>query len=227
MIKISNLKVKFGNSSSTVLDDINFYMNYGDKILLIGPSGHGKSVFLKVLMGLIPEQFVTGDFYVESQKLRYHDYRQHKIHKKFSTIFQDAINSLHPYRDIKSQFFGKSIKLSDNELEKEFKKFRLIYSNIKNEYPCRLSGGQCQRISMLFPYLVKGRDIIFFDEPITDIDPISRPVILKVIKERFLNNNKKTIIYVTHSYQELLNDRDIKFRQYEIHYGKLKENHHD
>jgi len=214
MIEMSNIFVQFPNIKAPVLRNLTFTLHRGDKVLLVGPSGCGKTVFLKTMMGLIPGSQVTGTIKVNSETLTYNKYRNHSIHNKFSTIFQDAVHSLHPYRNISSQCTVNNNKVNP----KDFELFRLQYKNIENEYPCRLSGGQCQRISLMFPYLLE-REIIFFDEPITDIDQISRKSILEVIKKHFFTDQKKTLIYVTHSYEEL---KDIDFKKYKMKNGTLK-----
>jgi len=216
MIELSNIRVCFSKKAQPVLDHVNFSLNKGDKILLIGASGSGKSVFLNTVMGLTPEKFVQGEFIIDEKPYSYRHYRNHPIHRQISTIFQDAVNSLHPYRKIGKQCTVNGYRPSS----KDFEAFRLQYDDIKNEFACRLSGGQCQRISLMFPYLLK-RDVIFFDEPITDIDQISRKIILEVIKQQFLDKPEKTIIYITHSYQEL---SDIKhFKCYQMRDGHLNQ----
>jgi len=211
MIEINDLTIKFSKLDRPLVSNIRLQIKQGEKILLIGPSGSGKSVLLKTIMGLLPEKYVLeGDFHVHQQKLNYHAYRFCKIHQRIATIFQDAVNSLHPYRQIQHQFDA----ISPDQLESSCNSFRLQHANIASVFPRDLSGGQCQRVSMLFPYLLdSSRDILVFDEPITDIDPISRKSILQLIKDRFLSQSDKTVLYVTHQHDEL---KDINFHRYII-----------
>ena len=208
MISIEDLEIRFGENCKAILSGVDVSVKKGKNTLIIGKSGSGKTKLLETIMGIIPEIYVKkGKFFVDNKELTYKEYKEHKIHKTFSAIFQDAVHSLHPYRTIEKQCQVSSATASD-----VFKKFRLNYSHIKDEYPKNLSGGQCQRISILFPYLLK-RDIIIFDEPVTDIDSISMNTILDIIREEFFNNSEKTVIYVTHSYEEL---SDINFNTYKI-----------
>jgi len=210
MIDISQLTIQFDRDSHPLLYQAEMTIRSGEKVLLIGPSGSGKSILLKTIMGLLPEKFVlSGLFEIDNEQMNYHHYRYHPIHKRFSTIFQDAINSLHPYQKVGRQF--KKITLE--KFKQNCEAFRLNYDNINQAFPRQLSGGQCQRISMLFPYLLDMRDIVIFDEPITDIDPISRKTILQLITKQFLCEPKKTVLYVTHRHNELCN---IDFHRYEI-----------
>ena len=218
MIEIKNLTIQFNHRNPPLIHHANINIQAGDKVLLIGPSGSGKSVLLKTIMGLLPEKFVlAGEFYVQKKQMNYHSYCHDDIHKQFATIFQDAVNSLHPYRQIKKQFS----EIDMDMFNKGCKEFRLQYDNIANVFFRNLSGGQCQRVSMLFPYFQdQAKDILVFDEPVTDIDPISRTTILRLIKERFLSRKDKTVIYVTHKYNEL---SDINFHRYIIENDKLVE----
>jgi len=216
MIEINKLTIQFQQNRTPLFDQVNLCIGSGEKVLFIGPSGSGKSILLKTIMGILPESYVReGEFKVDEKSMTYHSYCHHPIHRKFSTIFQDAVNSLHPYRNIVKQLPD----LPEKMIQEACKSFRLQYHHIANEFPKNLSGGQCQRISMLFPYLLDdSRHILVFDEPITDIDPISRKTILQLIKNRFLNQSSKTVIYVTHQHDEL---KDIKFHRYVIDNNQL------
>ena len=230
MIKVECLTLDFG--LGPVLHQANFRIDPGEKVLLIGASGAGKSAFLNTLMGLTSKRFVKGgNFFVDGRKMAYSHYRRTPICEKFSAIFQDAGNSLHPYRTIEAQcepgivktasfakwircLFSKTSMLrggtenSGEDFDKRitprlFRRFNLHYENLKEKFPIELSGGECQRVSMVFPFLSKNRNIVFFDEPITDIDRIYRPHIQELITETFLKDDEITVIYVTHSHREL------------------------
>jgi len=218
MIEIHHLTIQFKANERPLINKMSLSIHQGDKILLIGPSGSGKSVLLKTIMGVVPENWVkSGTFHINDQILNYQDYQRHMIHERFSTIFQDAINSLHPYRTIANQFhFAKQ-----EAIQKSCQTLRLQYNHIKNAFSRQLSGGQCQRVSIMFPNLLWERDIVIFDEPITDIDPISHKTILQLIKNSFLLKPDKTVLYVTHRHNEI---EDISFKRVELGHTPLSSN---
>jgi ABC-type glutathione transport system ATPase component len=217
MIEISQLSIQFKNSNHLLFDGFSIKIQQGEKILLVGPSGSGKSVLLKTIMGVMPKGCVrAGQFRVLDHWMDYSEYQHHVIHQRFSAIFQDAVNSLHPYRSIAHQFeFAPQ-----DELIQCCDRFRLQYHHVINSFSRQLSGGQCQRISIMFPYLLKHQDIIVFDEPITDIDPISHNSILKQIKSTFLTKPDKTVLYVTHQHDEI---KDIPFKRFELIHQSVTE----
>jgi ABC-type glutathione transport system ATPase component len=218
MIEIQQLCIQFTNSHDLLFDQFSLKIQAGDKILIVGPSGSGKSVLLKTIMGILPRACVLdGKFRVGDQWMDYAAYQQHPIHHRFSAIFQDAVNSLHPYRTIARQFSFAS----QTDIQACCQQFRLQFQSIINTFSRKLSGGQCQRISIMFPYLLRNQNIVVFDEPITDIDPISHKSILKRIKSEFLSNPDKTVLYVTHQLNEI---EEINFKQYVLKQNALKQN---
>ncbi len=185
--------------SRTVLQVSRFDLPRGAKVLITGESGSGKSVFLRALLGLLPADSVkAGTFrWCEDGREQVMDYRHHRrrpfLRERVSLLFQDAINSLHPYRAIAEQ-----CPVPATGAERDlYREFHLDPEILGSRMPRECSGGECQRLSLLFPYFNEQRDLLVLDEPLTDIDWISRENIESCLK-RFLGEEKRTVVLVTH-----------------------------
>lgn len=192
-----------------------------DRYLIQGPSGCGKSTFLKVLAGLAPTGFVGryARFRIEEpngevMRLSYADYRrQARVFAEISAVFQDAPRSLHPFRSIAEQFRGRTL---ENELLQHFKLPREAFFDIER-YPQELSGGECQRLALLFS-TISGRRVLLLDEPLTDIDHMSRGLLATLIDEMVRKCGTSTVL-VTHDPRGL--DAD-GFQHWTVRHGSLE-----
>jgi len=204
-IQVNNISVHL--DGRCLLKVPEFTLNTGHKYLITGRSGSGKTLFLKLLMGRLPTSSVStsGCFSVSVDGKRVLDeqnyacYRRNQVvAKRLSIVFQDAINSLHPYRSIAAQM-PEEVEVS--ELNQVFETFNLNPNYFLNphepRYSKQCSGGECQRLSIVSALLRPARDIFLLDEPLTDIDLISRQMIEKDICQLLLDE-KRTAILVTH-----------------------------
>jgi ABC-type glutathione transport system ATPase component len=201
-ITVKEVSVHLGGRHLLEVPDLT--IETGQKYLITGRSGSGKTLCLKLLMGQLPTSSVSakGRFTVSTGKTlvqNYSKYRRNQVvARRLSTIFQDAINSLHPYRSIAAQLSP----IPCCEVCERFKTFNLNPNDFLNpqkpRYSKYCSGGECQRISILSALLRPERDIFLFDEPLTDIDLISRLEIEQDISQ-ILCDKARTVILVTHN----------------------------
>lgn len=196
LLSIRNLFIDFDDE--TRLEVPEFTLHQGQKYLIQGGSGTGKSVFLKVMMGLLEPVWVKqGHFTLwegtkDEWRGNYSGFRHAKtLHRRLGAVFQDAIHSLHPYRSIADQADG---------LEDHFPDVRLNPTHFfgsRRRFVAQCSGGECQRISLLFVLQSSSRDILCLDEPLTDIDPISVNSVSEIIQQ-LLDTSDRTVVLVTH-----------------------------
>ena len=207
LLSIRNLHVRIA------LNDIfrceEFILQRGDKVLLTSASGFGKSVFLNCVAGLLPTQFVVNGEFIrnDNNEMKYETYVRHRRPlNKVGMIFQDAVNSLHPFRPVRDQLkrFPKD-KLTQDLLSFGFnpeKRDFLAGRHFRNQ----LSGGECQRISLLYALDAK-KELLLLDEPLTDIDTFARQKIEDILADRIFEKlSDKTAILVTHN-AEWLRDK--------------------
>ncbi len=219
-LEVKNLTKSFGETK--VLQGIDFELEKGQVLSIIGSSGSGKTTLLRCINAL--EVADGGEIYVNGSKI--FDAAEANLKKKktnivnFGFVFQSfnlfpqytALENvtLAPYLQIKDRC--KREKLSKGECEKllaEAKTNALTLldkvglSDKSDFYPCQLSGGQQQRVSIARA-LALNPDVLCFDEPTSALDPEITGEVLKIIKELAAEN--MTMIIVTH---EMVFARDV------------------
>lgn len=220
MIKITDLHKSFGNLH--VLKGIDFQADTGEVIAIIGPSGMGKSTFLRCINYIErPEKGIIeiDNVKVDAEKCTEKEIKQLRL--KTSMVFQN-------YNLFKNKTVLDNVMLpmtSVQKLEKdEAKKNALQYIDQVglmdkiNEYPSRLSGVQQQRVGIARAMAVNPK-LILLDEPTSSLDPELVLGILEILKN-LANEHKRTMIIVTH---EMRFARDIADRIVFIDDGKIIE----
>ena len=197
MIEIKNISKTFKNNK--VLDGIDLTINQGDVVAIIGPSGTGKSTFLRCVDRLEKPETGTITIDGETQDLAHiHGKDLTELRKKTGMVFQNF--NLFPHYSVWKNVIDAPIhvqKRDRSEVEKTAMELleKMGIADKKDSYPCQLSGGQQQRVSIVRALAMKP-DILFFDEPTSALDPELTQEILKVIKE--LADEHMTMVIVTH-----------------------------
>lgn len=200
MLKVENFKKSFG--SVNVLKGIDFELEKGKVLAIIGPSGGGKTTLLRCINFL--EKADEGKMLI-NDKLIYdggnsamsdEELRQNRLH--FGLVFQQ-FNLFPQYTALENvtlapNLLGKGSKEENEELGRKLLA-RVGLSDKAGNYPCELSGGQQQRVAIARA-LAMSPDILCFDEPTSSLDPEITGEVLKVIKQ--LADENTTMIIVTH-----------------------------
>ena len=196
MIDARNINVKFGKRQ--ILKDLNFKVNKGEYISIIGKSGAGKSTLLNVISTL--EKEYSGNVFYENKDIRdYNDVEISKLrNKKIGFIFQN-FNLLEDFTVIENIMLpGRLTKIDEMELKKKalelINKFELDLTI--NHYPNELSGGEKQRVAIARALINKPK-IIFADEPTGNLDSRMSIEISNNLSK--LNQEGQTIVMVTHN----------------------------
>jgi phospholipid/cholesterol/gamma-HCH transport system ATP-binding protein len=198
MIRIENLRKELGGRQ--VLDGVTFRIERGEVLALVGPSGTGKSVLLKHIVGLMAPD--AGDVYVDGQPVgdaRYHELVD--VRRRVGYVFQNAalLDSLTVAENLRLALDDESCA-SDQAYCARCIRDTLATVNLDEtvleKRPGELSGGMQKRIAVARA-IVHGPEIVLYDEPTTGLDPENVAAVNEVIL-RTRDRLGATSVVVTH-----------------------------
>jgi len=189
--------VNFGYSNTMVLVDINFKVEKGDFVGLIGPNGSGKTTLLKLILGILPIQegkiIINGksltDF-SEWPKIGYVPQKATSIESQFPATIREVVGM--GLLSLKS--FPKILTQKDSERVSAALK-TVNMDTYSDKRIGELSGGQQQRV-LIAKAMVSKPEILFLDEPTTGVDQESQKQFYDLLAK--LNSQGTTIILVSH-----------------------------
>ncbi len=197
MITVKGLRKNYG--SNRAVDDISFDIQEGEKFILLGTSGCGKTTTLKMLNRLIEAS--AGEIKVNGEDIKQHD--PETLRRGIGYILQN--NSLFPHYTVEENIAVVPQLLGwDNEKIKARCKELIQKLHLSEEYlsyyPAQLSGGQQQRVNIARA-LAADPPILLMDEPFGALDPVTRSSIRKELTQ-LDEYERKTIVMVTHDVDE-------------------------
>lgn len=206
MILLSCEKVSLGYGSHVIVKDLNFTVNAGDYLCIVGENGAGKSTLLKTLLGLqkplsgkISLNVLAGEVGYVAQ--------QTQIQKDFPASVEEIILSGCLARKKFLPFYSAEDK---NVAAQNMKRLGIL--SLAHRCFRELSGGQQQRV-LLARALCAAKKILLLDEPISGLDPTAASDMYKIIAE--LNRSGMTIIMISHDVNEA-----IKHATHVLHMGE-------
>jgi polar amino acid transport system ATP-binding protein len=216
MIKVEHLSKKFGEL--TVLSDITTTVSKGEVISIIGPSGTGKSTFLRCLNLL--DQPSGGSIRIDGTDLMDKHTDVPKIRQKMNMVFQ-SFNLFSHLTALENLTIGQTRLMGMSKGDAELKSRELLklvgLAEKADSYPDELSGGQKQRVAIA-RCLAMEPEIILFDEPTSALDPTMVSEVLAVIRR--LAKDGMTMLIVTH---EMDFARDVSSRVFYMDEGGIYE----
>ena len=194
LIKVENLHKDFGGLQ--VLKGIDFQVRKGEVVSIIGPSGGGKSTFLRCLNLL--EEPTRGKIWFAGEEITAPGVNVNRHRQKMGMVFQhfNVFNNLNVLDNIT---LAPKLEKKVPKDEAEKRAMELLKTvgleDKRRQFPRKLSGGQKQRLAIVRA-LAMDPDVILFDEPTSALDPEMVKGVLNVIKD--LAKSGMTIVIVTH-----------------------------
>jgi phospholipid/cholesterol/gamma-HCH transport system ATP-binding protein len=182
MIEARSLSKTF--KSQKVLDQLDFVIPEGKITVVMGPTGTGKSVLLKLILGLMKPN--SGQILVEGKDIVVmNDEELTEIRKKFGVCFQDSalFDSMSVGENVGFPFTMHT-DLTKEQIAKEVASLlrEVGLAGIESKMPAQLSGGMRKRVG-LARALALNPKVLLFDEPTTGLDPVMTSAINSLIKE--------------------------------------------
>ena len=224
-LTVKNINKKFG--STEVLRGIDFTVNKGEVVSIIGSSGSGKTTLLRCLNFLeiadVGEIAVDGEVIFSADgEHTLSDKELREKRSRFGLVFQ-SFNLFPQYTAHANLTLAPKLKLDERakrekmptavkkQLQAEIEAradallLQVGLADKAGSYPCQLSGGQCQRVAIARA-LMLSPDVLCFDEPTSALDPELTGEVLRVIKS--LKDSERTMIIVTHEMEFARNVSD-------------------
>ncbi len=216
ILRTEGLKKNFGDLE--VLRGIDFSVRRGEVVSIIGPSGGGKSTFLRCLNLL--EEPTGGRVFFEGEDILEKKKRIAEYRRKIGMVFQNF--NVFPHMTVLENItLAPVLEKRTPKAEAEAEALRLLERvnllDKKDEYPRKLSGGQKQRLSIVRA-LAMHPEVMLFDEPTSALDPEMVKEVLNVIRN--LAKSGMTILIVTH---EMAFAREVSDRVVFICDGVIRE----
>ncbi|MCC7430176.1 ABC transporter ATP-binding protein [bacterium] len=211
LLEVNNLKTYFKTDEgiATAVDGVDFYVNEGETLGIVGESGCGKSVTSLSIMGLIPNppgEITDGEIIFKGKNLlKLKEEEMRKIRgNEIAMIFQEPMTSLNPVFTVGDQI-QEAVMLHQKVSKQEARKRAIEMLHLVNipdpekrvdEYPHQLSGGMRQRI-MIAMGLSCNPSLLIADEPTTALDVTVQAQILELIA-RLQKELNMAVILITH-----------------------------
>jgi len=206
VVRVENVVKTFMNKK--VLNSVSFSVNEGETVCILGRSGAGKTVLLRIIVGLLrPDKGTVYLFGKNIFKIRREEL--FKLRENVGFVFQNSalFDSLTVFENVAYPFLKREIPAEELR-EKVLEILRLVeMQGAENLMPSELSGGMKKRVAIARA-LVTEPKLVIYDEPTAGLDPATGRSIVNIIKK--LNEERKaTSIIVTHDLEvaSTLSDR--------------------
>ena len=198
MLEFLNISHKY--DKKMILNDFSMKLEAGEVVSLLGPSGCGKTTLLKLASGI--EKLQNGEIKLNDEIVSSFNFHLNSDKRQIGYVFQDC--ALFPHLTVMENiFFG----IKKNHIAKSSKKIQNLMdqiniSNLTNNYPHELSGGQQQQVALVRA-MASDPKIIFLDEPYSNLDSRLKEKIRDQMLH-ILREHKISALLVTHDPEEAM-----------------------
>ena len=200
--------LSLGYNSHTIVENLNFSVNTGDYLCIVGENGSGKSTLMKTILGLLKPlsgRITTGDGLLPDE-IGYLP-QQTEVQRDFPASVNEIVLSGCQSRCGKRPFYNRTEKaLALENIRK------MGIENLRKKCYRELSGGQQQRV-LLARALCATQKMLLLDEPVSGLDPIVTKEMYALIEE--LHKDGITIIMISHDIEAAK-----KYASHILHIGK-------
>lgn len=195
VLKVAHLEKSY--QKQHVLHDINFSIDQGEVVTLLGPSGSGKSTLIRTLNGL--EKYQSGTITFNGKKVIPNDKNWQALRQKIGMVFQSY--DLFPNLTVMDNIILGPTKVQKRDKAEVVAEARELLKKVdlldyEDSYPRQLSGGQKQRIAIVRA-LALHPEFMLFDEVTASLDPEMVRGVLNIIRN-LADQDDMTMIIVTH-----------------------------
>lgn len=225
LIDVVGLKKYFKVSAGSLhaVDDLDFYINKGETLGLVGESGCGKSTTGRVILRLIPH--TSGEVYYKGENiLNYNNNKMRDMRKEMQMIFQDPYSCLDPRKSI-GQIIAEPLIVNKTVPSKEINEKVMelmtkggVNRKLFNSYPHELDGGRRQRVGIIRA-LALNPQFIVCDEPVSSLDVSIQSQILNLLQD-LQESMGLTYLFISHDLSVV---RHISNRIAVMYLGKIVE----
>lgn len=208
MLEFKNVSKRFGDR--TILNDISFKTEEGEILFILGTSGTGKSVLLKLIVGLLKTS--SGEIWLNSKEISsLSEQDLFSVRRSCGMVFQHPalFDSMTVFENISFGIRSKISGFSDEEIHSRVAdclKVVDLEEDILPTLPSQLSYGMQKRVS-LARTLALQPEVLLFDEPTTGLDPVTTQSVNRLIKQSSLKY-KSTSLVVSHDMDSALKVAD-------------------
>lgn len=186
-----------GFDDQPLLTHIDLEIAQGETFVLIGPSGQGKSVLLKLMTGILEP--VAGEILIDNKSLvTLHGSEREKLMQRMGMLFQKnaLFDSLTCGENIGFPL-RETTDLSEEEINKRIVDFleAVAIPHAKELFPDEISGGMQKRLGIARALALQP-EIVFYDDPTAGLDPITSRLIIELIR-KLKEENKSTVVAIT------------------------------
>ena len=185
ILKVEGLRKSFGER--TVLQNINLSIVQGDFVAIVGESGVGKSTLLKIF-----DKEISAD---SDKTIKFKENYESVLIPQSPALW-DNLTVLENVTLVRKLLFGESYNTTTDKAT-EFLNSVKIGTNLFESYPCTLSGGEKQRVSVARG-LATETNVILLDEITSNIDPDNKKIVVRLLNQ--LHEKGFTLILVTHDH---------------------------
>ena len=210
MIKFSNVSLIYPNSTTTVLENLSLEIAEGEMVLVIGPTGSGKSSLLRLINGLVPHHtggILAGDVSVDGHSTQL--VKPGGMAHLIGIVGQNPAHGFVADTVEEELAFGmETLNLPQDVMRKRIEEVLdlLSLSALRNRALATLSGGEQQRVA-IGSALVSHPKVLVLDEPTSALDPIAAEEVLSIL-HRLVHDLSLTVVIAEHKLERVIQFAD-------------------